>query len=197
MSTIVEMHEADLIKRVRAGDPDACEAMVRQHGGTLHAVAFRYLGNHEDCADALQDAFLAAFRSIESFSGNARLGTWLHRIVVNVCLMKLRSRRRRPTVAIEEMLPLFDETGHHTRFVAAWTIRHDDCMDREETRQHVRNCIDQLPDGYRTVLLMRDIDGFDTDETARMLGVQSGAVKTRLHRARQALRTLLSPSFQE
>jgi RNA polymerase sigma-70 factor (ECF subfamily) len=155
------------------------------------AVARRFLRQEEDSADAVQDAFLAAFRSLENFEGNSTLGTWLHRIIVNSCLMKLRAQSRCRAVPIDDLLPTFDEVGRHTEPVANWqALSHLTC---EETRVHVRACIDRLPEPYRVILLLRDIEEFDTDQTAQRLGITSGAVKTRLHRARQALRTLLEP----
>jgi RNA polymerase sigma-70 factor (ECF subfamily) len=156
-------------------------------------VARRFLRTEEDSADAVQDAFLSAFRSLEGFAGNSALGTWLHRIVVNVCLMRLRARSRSREVRIDHLLPTFDETGHHSQPVRAWE---DDALarlTRAETRAYVRACIDRLPDPYREVLVLRDIEELDTEQTAQHLGINVGAVKTRLHRARQALRTLLEP----
>ena len=182
-----------LLERIRAGDERACEALVRLHGGRMLAVARRFLRTEEDSGDAVQDAFLSAFRSLESFEGNSALGTWLHRIVVNVCLMKLRTRSRSQEVRIDDLLPTFDETGHHSHPVRAWQ---DDALarlTRAETRAHVRACIDRLPDPYREVLVLRDIEELDTEQTAQHLGISPGAVKVRLHRARQALRTLLEP----
>jgi RNA polymerase sigma-70 factor, ECF subfamily len=191
-NAVVEVDEADLLAQVQMGDQCACECLVRQYAGQLLAVANRYVENEHDAADAVQDAFLSAFRSIDSFEGHCRIGTWLHRIVVNASLAKLRSRRRRPTVPIEDLLPTFDATGHHARRVSPWAATAADIVERAELRQLVRSCIDQLPDAYGTILIMRDIDGLDTDEAARQLGLSVGAVKTKLHRARQALRTLLA-----
>jgi len=182
-----------LLERIRAGDERACEALVRQHGGRMLGVARRFLRTEEDSADAVQDAFLSAFRSLEGFERNSALGTWLHRIVVNVCLMRLRARSRSREVRIDDLLPTFDETGHHSHPVRPWE---DDALarlTRAETRAHVRACIDRLPDPYREVLVLRDIEELDTEQTAQQLGINPGAVKTRLHRARQALRTLLEP----
>jgi RNA polymerase sigma-70 factor (ECF subfamily) len=187
--------EAQLLADVRAGDEAASAALVRKHGGRMLAVARRFLRCEEDSADAVQDAFLSAFRSLAHFEGNSTLGTWLHRIVVNACLMKLRAQSRSRQVPIDDLLPTFDETGHHTRPVRPWEEQGLARLTREETRSQVRACIDQLPDSYRTVLLLRDIEELDTEETARHLGIAPGAVKTRLHRARQALRALLEPLF--
>jgi RNA polymerase sigma-70 factor (ECF subfamily) len=185
--------EAECLARVRAGDEEASAALVRKYGGRMLAVARRFLRSEEDSADAVQDAFLAAFRGLDSFAANSTLGTWLHRIVVNTCLMKLRPRSRYQQVSMEELLPSFDETGHFTGPVPPWKDEALERLTREELRTQVRACIDRLPDSYRTVLLLRDIEEMDTEQTARHLGIAPGAVKTRLHRARQALRTLVEP----
>lgn len=185
--------DASWLARIRTGDAVACEALVQRYAGRMLAVARRLLRSEEESADAVQDAFVAAFRSLDSFEGNSLLGTWLHRIVVNQCLMRLRARRRGRQVSLDELLPAFDASGHYARPVREWHAAAVCRLSREETRAHVRSCIDRLPDDYRTVLLLRDIEGLDTDETARHLGIRRGAVKTRLHRARMALRTLLEP----
>lgn len=188
--------EAALVTAIRAGDPEASALLVRTHGERLLTVARRFLRNEQDCADAVQDAFISAFGAIDRFSGESRLGTWLHRIVVNTCLMKLRSRAYRTERSIDELLPGFDDAGHHAGQVRRFADDAFASLATEETRSQVRTCIDQLPDAYRTVLLMRDIEELNTETTARLLGCTVSSVKTRLHRARQALRTLLAPLFE-
>src|SRR5262249_28698273 len=178
--------DVELLARIRAGDERVCEALVRQHGGRMLAVARRFLRTEEDSADAVQDAFLSAFRSLEGFEGNSALGTWLHRILVNVCLRRLRDRARRREVRIDDLLPTFDQSGHYRHPVRAWKDEALAWLTRAETRAHVWACIDRLPDSYREVLLLRDIEELDTEQTAQHLGITPGAVKTRLHRARQA-----------
>jgi RNA polymerase sigma-70 factor (ECF subfamily) len=187
--------EADLLPRIRAGDQIACATLVRQFGGRMLAVARRFLHSEEDSADAVQDAFLAAFRALDSFEAKSTLGTWLHRIVVNASLAKLKSRARRPELSLDGLLPAFDRTGHHAQPIGAWTEPISSGLDLAEIRARVRGGIDRLPESYRTILLVRDIEGFGTAETARRLGLSRAAVKTRLHRARQALRALLEPVF--
>ncbi|HYV55911.1 MAG TPA: sigma-70 family RNA polymerase sigma factor [Candidatus Nitrosopolaris sp.] len=184
-----------LVERLRAGDPDAFETLVRQYGGRMLATARRLVGTEDDARDAVQEAFLAAFRAIDTFAGTARLSTWLHRIVLNAGLMKLRSRRRRREEPIDDLLPRFDEDGYWAEPTSAWAMSSDVLLERRETRTMVRNAIDRLPANYRSVLLLRDIEELDTDEVASLLGVTPNAVKTRLHRARQALRTLLEREF--
>ncbi len=110
--------------------------------------------------------------------------------------MKLRTRKRKPEQSIETMLPSFLEDGHHEERFKSWDEPVDNVMEREETRELVRQQIDALPEGYRTVLVLRDIEGLDTEETANVLGLSVNATKIRLHRARQALRTMLAPHFR-
>jgi RNA polymerase sigma-70 factor, ECF subfamily len=186
--------ERPLLARLQAGEDDACERLVRENTGRLLAVARRYLRQEEDARDAVQEAFVAAFRSIGRFEGTSSLSTWLHRIVINCCLMKLRSGRRRPETSIEELLPAFDETGHRVLDSGRLPESADTALERDETRRRVRAAISRLPEQYRAVLLLRDIEELSTADAARMLGVSENAVKIRLHRARQALRTLLLSS---
>jgi RNA polymerase sigma-70 factor (ECF subfamily) len=160
------------------------------------AVARRYLKNEEDARDAVQDAFASAFRAMERFEGGSKLSTWLHRIVLNASLMRLRSQRRKPEESIEELLPRFLEDGHLERPTSGWRAGADHLMESAETRTAVRRAIEALPDSHRAVILLRDIEGFDTQETARELGISLDAVRTRLHRARLALRELLEPHFR-
>ncbi len=184
--------DAALVAGLQAGDAQAFEKLIGLHGPPLLRLARRILGNEEDARDAFQDAMLAVHRSIGSFEGQAMLSTWLHRIVVNACLMRLRAKRRRPEESdIETLLPTFIEDGHQTEPNTAWTEPADAIIEREETRAMVRDCIARLPDAYRIVLHLRDIEEKSTEETAGILGITRNAVKIRLHRARQALRTLL------
>ena len=187
--------EATLIAQLRAGDEAAFEQVVRLYGGRLLAVARRIVGSDEDARDVVQDAFLNAFKSLDRFEGNAKLSTWLHRIAVNAALMKLRTRKRKPEQSIETLLPAFLDDGHHEERFKSWDEPIDKIMERKEARELVRRQIDALPDSYRTVLVLRDIEGLDTEETANMLGLSVNATKIRLHRARQALRSLLAPHF--
>ncbi|MFQ5457423.1 MAG: sigma-70 family RNA polymerase sigma factor [Myxococcota bacterium] len=189
--------ERALVERLRAGDEAAFEELVRAYGGRLLATATRILGNPEDARDAVQDAFLSAFRAIGAFAGESRASTWLHRIVINASLMKLRSRARKPEESIETHLPKFTEGGHFETPPAEWKEPADALIQSRQVRALVRESIDQLPDTYRTVLVLRDIEELDTEETARVLEVSTNAVKTRLHRARQALRALLDPRLRE
>jgi RNA polymerase sigma-70 factor (ECF subfamily) len=189
--------EQDLVSRLRSGDELAFERLVREHGARLLAVARRFLRDEEEARDAVQECFLSAYRSIDDFEQVSRLSTWLHRILVNACLMRLRTRRRKPEDPIEDLLPQFEADGHQVNHPTPdWEGSAETLLARGETRAIVRAAIDRLPDSYRSVLLLRDIEELSTEEAARLLDITANAVKIRLHRARQALRALLEPHFR-
>jgi len=180
MSTL---DEAELVARLRVGDNAAYAQLVHAHTGTMTVVARRFFGDTSDAAEAVQDAFVSAFRAMNTFEGTAKLGTWLHRITVNACLLKLRGRKRSRLVALDD----------ETHFTDA--LENNSALSQTETRSRVRAGVEQLPEAYRTVIQLRDLEGLSTEETAARLGTNCGAVKTRLHRARQALKTILEPQF--
>jgi RNA polymerase sigma-70 factor (ECF subfamily) len=172
------------------------EETVRQFGPRLLSVARRLVRTEEDARDVVQEGLVAAFRAMDSFQGQSSPETWLHRIVVNAALMKLRSRRRRPETSIEDLLPRFLEDGHHETHIHDWPETPETLMGRRETQDIVRSCIDRLPEAHRAVLILRDVEELTTEEAAHALGISAGAAKLRLHRARQALRGLLAPFFE-
>ena len=189
--------ESMLVAALKAGEAAAYEQMVREYGGRMLAVAERLLCNHADAQEAVQDAFLSAFRSLDKFDGRSLLSTWLHRIVVNAALMKARSMRRHPERSIDDLLPAFQADGHHASAIGRWTRTGLEATEQNETKEVIRSKIESLPESYRNVLILRDIEELDTETVAVMLELSPGAVKVRLHRARQALRTLLEPVFGE
>lgn len=186
---------SDLIARLKAGDARAYEHLLREFGPRLLATANRMCRSDADAADVLQDAMILCIRNVADFKGDSAIYTWLHRIVVTTALMRLRKKKRRNEAAIEPLLPAYFDDGHRVGASGGtdWEESSQEIAQRRETRQIVRECIEQLPDSYRNVLLLRDIEGLDTSQTAEVLGQNDGVVKTRLHRARQALRTLLEP----
>jgi RNA polymerase sigma-70 factor (ECF subfamily) len=182
--------DATLIAQLRKGNDEAFELIVRKFGGRLLATARRYLSSEDDAQDAVQNAFLSAFKSMKHFNGNSALSTWLHRIVINSALMQLRSKRRRPEEPIDEFLPQFDQAGNWMEDRAR-TLQPQVSLEASETRRMVRRCIDRLPPAHRVMLILRDIDELDTEEAATLLGLTTNTVKVRLHRARQALKSVI------
>lgn len=177
------LHDAELVTRLRARDGDAYAQLVRDHTTAMTALARRFLGDTSDAAEAVQDAFVSAFRAMHTFEGTAKLGTWLHSITVNACLLKLRARKRSRFVLLE--------TEQHP----SNTPPSDSGLSQAENCERVRAGVAQLPTTYRNVIQLRDLDGLSTEEAAARLGTSCGTVKVRLFRARQALKTILEPQF--
>ena len=169
-----ERSDADLLAAHVAGDPDAFAVLFTRHRDRLWAVALRTMGNPHDAADGLQDGLIAAYRRADSFRGDAAVTTWLHRIVVNACLDRVRRRQARPTV------PLID-----TEQVAAVPAIDSD------TAVDVRAALARLPVDQRVVLVLVDVQGYAVAEAAAMLGVPEGTVKSRCARGRARLAALL------
>lgn len=181
--------------RLRAGEESAFEQLVRSTSGRLLATARRLLRNDEEARDAVQSAFIRAFQSLSRFREESRLSTWLHRILINEALMRLRSRPKQEEESIDDLLPTFVSDGHQTRDTIDWSDTAEAALERAETSAIVNRAIDRLPESYRTVLLLRDIEELSNGEIAEKLGLSTNAVKVRVHRARQALRTLLEKEF--
>ena len=171
-----ERTDAELLAAHCAGDPDAFGELFRRHRDRMWAVALRTCGDREMAADAVQDGFLAAFRRADSFRGDAAVTTWLHRIVVNACLDRLR--RRRPTSPLPEYesLEFADSRDAHSS---------------TESALDVRAALARLPEGQRLALVLVDMHGLGVAEAAQVLGVAEGTVKSRCARGRAALAELL------
>ena len=155
-----------------AGDADAFTTLVRRHQDRLWAVALRTLGDREDAADALQDALLSAYRSAGSYRGDAKVTTWMHRVVVNACLDRIRRNKVRPTV------PMPEDGGP--------VDPHDRLGDRE-TAMEIEAALATLPDEQRAALVLVDVQGLPVEDAASILGVPSGTVKSRCARGRARL----------
>lgn len=188
-----QLLERRLLGRLRKGDREAFAEIVKQHSPRMMAVIRRFLNEH-DSNDALQDALLSAYRAIGRFHSSSRLATWLHRIAVNAALMRIRATKRREECSIDELLPRFGADGRRVA-IANWGLVADHGIDQAETREFVRSAIARLPEVHRAILILRDIEERSTEETARLLEISEANVKTRLHRARQALRSLLEVHF--
>lgn len=189
--------DTEFIAALKAGDDRAFEQMVREHGARLYAVARRMMRDDAAAQDCVQDAFLSAHRAIAKFEPHGSLGGWLHRITVNACLMRLRTAKRLAETPIDDLLPTFNEAGTRLAEPRDEVRDPESELEASRIRGFVREKIDELPDGYRIVLLLRDIEGYSTREAADMIGVAEGALKVRLHRARAALKKLVAPLWEE
>jgi len=188
------INEAELVQRIIDGDESAFEYLVRSYGRRMFAVGRRITGNDPDAQDCVQEALLKAYRSIGQFEGRSGLATWLHRITVNAALTCLRTRSRSREESIDDMLPHFDEYGRGVpEAPASQTMEIEQLYEQGQTQAAVRAAIDRLPTTYRAIVIARDIEQLSTTETAHLLDISKSLVKTRLHRARAALKTLLDP----
>ena len=190
--------EAALVQSAAQGDPQAFEALVRPHLGMLFRVIDRILGNEAESQDALQDALLTLHRQLPGFHGASKFSTWAYRICVNQALMARRKRVRRREDAIEDLMPRFGDEGHHMNVdtILDWSEDAEALMkvEQDELKVKVRAGLERLSDDQRAVFVLRDLEGWNTDEIARHLGITRELVRQRVHRARLALRAML-PEF--
>jgi RNA polymerase sigma-70 factor (ECF subfamily) len=185
MSTSKESDLA-LVARCRAGDLGAFEELYRAHAGRLYSLAFRMLGNTADAEDLLQEIFLSAHRKLESFRGDAALGTWLYRLATNQILDHVRSRAARAgqlTDGLDDASTLADARGHRL-------------ADRAIDRIDLERALGELPEGCRAAFLLHDVEGLEHKEIAEVLGIAEGTSKSQVHKARLRLRSLLSGSVR-
>ncbi|MCA9771283.1 MAG: sigma-70 family RNA polymerase sigma factor [Myxococcales bacterium] len=187
---------SDLLARLVAREPKAFEEVVRKHGPRMRATARRLLRSESDADDCLQNAFLQVFRHIDRFEGRASLASWLRSITANEALMMLRARRAHPEEDIEPLLPAFLPDGHRAHESPLGSEPLDALVEREQIAALVRRNIEHLPENHRTVVLLRDIEGFSTEEVAKLLDTNENVIKARLHRARAALKRLLEVSLR-
>jgi RNA polymerase sigma-70 factor, ECF subfamily len=188
--------ETELIDRLRRGDALALDTLVARHAGQVYRVAYGITLSAVDAEEVVQDVFLTLFRKVEAFEGRAALASWLYRVATNAALIKRRGKRYQVEMKLEDLLPKFREDGHrdHDRawLVADWSQAPDEELITEETRAVVRQAIDALPEHYRAVVVLRDMEGLSSEEVAAILGESVASVKSRVHRARMALRELLT-----
>ena len=185
--------EAQLLRGLKAGEGAAAETLVRTHAGRMLAVATRIVGERALAEDCVQEAFIKAFANIGDFEERSRLASWLRRIVVNQALMKLRSKRSRNEASIDELLPAFDEDG--CRVEPSWDslATPEELLQSEGRRSLVRAKIDELPESYRTIVYLRDVEDCTIRELAEALDLSEANVKVRLHRGRAAFKKLIEP----
>lgn len=196
METATET-EQDLIARAVQGDGDAFSSLVQPHLNLFTAGIYRILQDAQDTQDALQEALLSIYRNLYRFEGKSRFSTWAYRVCLNEALMLRRSRSRRREDALEDFMPQFAPDGHlMTRDVISDGNQDPSALDKvqqDQIRIRVREGLDCLSDEQRAVFIMRDLEGLDTSEVAKLLGISRGLVRQRLHRARLGLRGILSP----
>jgi RNA polymerase sigma-70 factor (ECF subfamily) len=193
----LDFSDQTLLEKVRAGDYQAFEALVNRYEGKVYRLSMRMLRNQEDAEDALQETFLQVYRGLKGFEGRSTFSTWLFRLATNVCLMKIRHRETEPAklLPLEEYIPRQEEGGHPQ--IQDWPDKPEEVLLNKESREKMLEALEKLPAEHRAVFVLRDIEGFSNSEAGEALGISVAAVKSRLHRARLALRGMLSSYFQK
>lgn len=180
--------ETDLLTRAQGGDVSAFEQLVDRHNNQVYALALRMTRSEADAAEVTQDTFFSAYQHLGTFRGDAAFGSWVYRIAANQALMRLRHKKVRDAAEGEPPQPDFTERGSLSSMPGEWAKGGEDQALDAELRRAIQQATDQLPEGYREVFLLKDVDGLSYEDIANLLGISVPAVKSRLHRARLALR---------
>ena len=184
--------EGEAIRLAQAGDAAAFEFLYELHGRRVYALCLRMVGNPSDAEDLMQEAFLQLFRKIGTFRGESAFSTWLHRMTVNVVLMRLR-KKSLPVASLDEAMEPDEEAGGPRKDIGAPDLRLSGAVDRV----NLERSIDRLPPGYRTVFVLHDVQGYEHNEIAGIMGCSVGNSKSQLHKARTKLRDLLQEEIRE
>ena len=180
--------EEQLVKKSLQGDTVAFEELVFQYQNKIYALSYRYMGNEEDAYDMSQEAFLKAYRSLRSFKGDSSFGTWLYRVATNVCLDELRRRKRRiAALSLDE--PLATREGDEVeKEIRDSALTPDLVYENKELATYIQNLLDQMKPEHKSAIVLRDVMDLTYEEMAEVLDCSIGTVKSRLSRARSALR---------
>ena len=186
------MDEKQLIERAKQGDSKALTELVKMYEQTVYNFAFKICRDRERAEHTMQETFLSMVKSLHQFSGNSKLSTWLYTIVSNHCLMLARSQKNKNFTYLEDDDALISNVHPND-----WNVKPDKVAENNELREILDKAIEKLPYDYRIVFLLRDIEGFSTEETGKMTNLSIPAVKSRLHRARAFLRNELNETFSK
>lgn len=184
--------DAELVRRSVGGDMDAFDEIMREHQETVYRVALRFVKNDVEAQDVAQDALLNVYRKLHTFKGNSALGSWIYRIAVNTALMRLRKRKRRSEVALENVAPDEEHETEYHEFRSVWHQRGDEAAENRELRMKITEAVEELEPKYQTVFTLKEFEDLSLQEIADELDISVPAVKSRLHRARLHLRTILT-----
>ena len=185
-----------LVKKSQKGDYLSFEELVKRYEKKIYSLAYRIMGNKEDASDVLQETFLQVFKKLAGFKGKAKFSTWLYRIAVNICLMRKRKRKKMKTVSLDIPILTKKEDEIKRELGDDWSESPLATLENEEVKKTLSQAIGLLPEEYRTVFLLRGLNGLSNQEVAKVLKISLPAVKSRLHRARLFLRDKLSQYFQ-
>ena len=189
---LLELEDGCLVERALDDDYRAFEALVVRYEEQFHRLAWSYVKSESDAQDVVQSAFLKIYRKLHTFRGDAKFKNWAYRVVINTALSRIRKRKNRSEVALEDVSPNFEEDEElATTSIQEWKVRADDAAENKELRKLIVDAVDQLEEKYETVFLLYEVEGLSMDVIADVVDLSVGGVKTRLHRARLHLRATL------
>jgi len=196
----VTTEDRSLLARAATGDADALEALMTRYSARVYRLAYGITRSVSDAEEVVQDVFLQIVNKGAGFEGRAALGSWIYRITTNLSLNKRRGKRHEVETSLDELLPTYLPDGHRSGerafVVADWSAMPDGELLAGESRRVLEAALDRLPEHYRAVLVLRDVEELSNEEVAQVIGDSLAAVKTRLHRARMALREELTRHFR-
>ncbi len=184
------MEETEIIEKAQSGDRQALQNLIKKYEQTVYNFSFKICRNKEKAENTMQETFLSMVKSLNQFSGNSKLSTWLYTVVSNHCLMLARSQKKYEYTPIDDDNALIDEKD-----VADWSVSPGRVTENNELKELLDNAISKLEPEYRIVFLLRDVEGLSTEETGEIVKLSVPAVKSRLHRARAFLRNELNKSL--
>ena len=185
--------DAELLEALRRREASAAERLVSTFGDRAYRLALGITGNQQDAEEAVQDAFWSVVRSIDTFRGNSALGSWIYRIAANAAYQRRRrGARRRDEISLDDVLPSFHEDGRHSDSVVDWSTELDDPAVKTELRSVLTSALEELPDHYRAVTILHDVEGLSMAEVAECLDISVATAKSRAHRSRLLLRQRLA-----
>jgi RNA polymerase sigma-70 factor (ECF subfamily) len=180
-----------LVEWAQDGAYGAYEEIVRRYQDKAFRLAFSLMKNESDAQDVVQEAFLNMYRKLDTFEGKSAFGSWMYRVVVNAALMRLRKKKRRSEVQVDDEEGDFPEDEYYVTSAPEWRLRADEAAENSELREKIIDAVGELAPKYQTVFLLKEVEGLSLKEIAGVLDLSVGGIKSRLHRARLHLRATL------
>jgi RNA polymerase sigma-70 factor (ECF subfamily) len=191
--------DLELFHAAQRGNYEAFEQIVKKYHDRVYRLAYGMMKSQAEAEEVVQDTFLNAFRSLASFRADSKPSTWIYRIAANSALMRLRTRRRKPLLSLDEVPNGASVNGNVESITppGAWSRQPDEKLLTAELGKHIDRAVDELPEKYRLVLLLRDVEGLSNEEVASTLGLTIPTVKSRLHRSRMFVRERIEDYFRK
>jgi RNA polymerase sigma-70 factor, ECF subfamily len=191
-----ELSDRELVERFQAGDKNVLTELLNRYQSRIYRLSYGILRNPQDAEEVIQEVFLRLFQKLDSFKGDSTFASWLYRVAINTTYMKLREKKGADLLYLDSVSQYLDEQIEK-HDALDWTSRPDDELLTEESLKIISEVIEQLPEEFKTVLILRDVEGLSTEEVGKLLGLTPPAIKSRLHRARLFLRKRLEEFYRQ